>query len=323
MKASTTISKLSLRAAIGVAAFTIAIGSAQAQPKELSILSGSPGGTWYPVTAGIAEIFSKNGTRTNAEVGAGLANMARISAGQSELAVTTSTVPPVARNGVAPFKEKITDVRGLAVLFPSYQHVGVTRESGATSIKDLAGMEVNCMAIGNSTHAAFVDRLKAADMTEDDLECARGSHTFASNAIKDGNLEGFTLLSGYPNGTYTELFHAKEMRLLPMNEAEAKAMQDGNPGYAATEIPAGSYPGQTEAIPTVRSDLIMIAHEDMSDDDAYWVVKTLLENLDDIRSVHSVMRPITPEYMAAITGIEMHPGAIRAFEEAGVLTAIK
>jgi TRAP-type uncharacterized transport system substrate-binding protein len=35
------------------------------------------------------------------------------------------------------------------------------------------------------------------------------------------------------------------------------------------------------------------------------------------------MRPITPEYMAAITGIEMHPGAIRAYEEAGVLAAIK
>ena len=82
-------------------------------------------------------------------------------------------------------------------------------------------MKVNCMAIGNSTEAAFADRLKAAGMSEADLDCARGSHTFASNAIKDGNLDGFTLLSGFPNGTYTELFHAKKMRLLPTSEEEA------------------------------------------------------------------------------------------------------
>ncbi|WP_336367480.1 TAXI family TRAP transporter solute-binding subunit [Marinobacter sp. C2H3] len=319
MKASTNKNRLSLVKWIGTVALTVGLGSmAQAAPKELSILSGSPGGTWYPITAGIAEIFTKEGTRTNAEVGAGLANVARISAGQAQLGVTTSTVPPVAQKGEAPFKQPVTNIRGLAVLFPSYQHVGVTKASGVTTVEGMKGLRVNCMAIGNSTEAAFADRLKAAGMTEDDLDCARGSHTFASNAIKDGNLDGFTLLSGFPNGTFTELFHAKDMRLLPLPEAEAKKMAEMNPGYAYTTIPAGSYPGQDQDIPTVRSDLVMIANADMSDDDAYWIVKTMLDHMADLRKIHAVMRPLTAEYMASIKGLPIHPGALRAYKEAGI-----
>ena len=91
-----------------------------------------------------------------------------------------------------------------------------------------------------------------------------------------------------------------------------------NSGYAYAEIPAGTYPDQDVAIPTVRSDLILISHESMSDDDAYWVVKTMLDNIDKMKKIHAVMRPLTPEYMASVNSIEMHPGAVRAFKEAGI-----
>lgn len=319
MKAQTIITRLSLGKVMSIAALTLSISAgAAAAPKELSILSGSPGGTWYPISAGIAEIFTQKGVRTNAEVGAGLANVARISAGQAQLGVTTSTVPPVAKAGKAPFKKPINNILGLAVIFPSYQHVGVTQDSGVTSIDGLKGLRINCMAIGNSTEAAFADRLAAAGMSEEDMECARGSHTFASTAIKDGNLDGFTLLSGFPNGTFTELFHAKAMRLLPLNETQAQKMQASNPGYAYTSIPAGSYPGQENDIPTVRSDLVMFTNESMSDDDAYWIVKTMLDNMPELRKIHAVMRPYNAEYMAAMTSLPIHPGAIRAYKEAGI-----
>jgi TRAP transporter TAXI family solute receptor len=319
MKTTTMTTRLSLGKVMSIAALTLSISAgALAAPKELTILSGSPGGTWYPISAGIAEILTQEGVRTNAEVGAGLANVARISAGQAQLGVTTSTVPPVAKKGQAPFKKPINNIRGLAVIFPSYQHVGVTLASGVTSVEALKDLRINCMAIGNSTEAAFVDRLAAAGMSEDDLDCARGSHTFASNAIKDGNLDGFTLLSGFPNGTFTELFHSTDMRLLPLSKAQAEKMQASNPGYAYTTIPAGSYPGQENDIPTVRSDLVMFAQETMSDDDAYWIVKTMLDHIPELHKIHAVMRPLTANYMATMTSLPIHPGAIRAYREAGI-----
>lgn len=287
-------------------------------PRQLTILSGSPGGSWYPIAAGIAEVFGSEGVPTNAEVGAGLANMARIGNNDAELGMTTSTVPSLAEAGEPPFRQPVTNVRAIAVLFPSLQQIGVTRSSGVDSIADLAGRKFNCESVGNSTQAALVDVLEAAGISEDDLDCTRGSVTYGADAIKDGNNIGFTTLSAFPNATFTELFHTVDMKLLPIDGELAERMQAKNPGYSASAVPAGTYAGQDEAVPTMRSDLMLIAHESLPDEHAYWVVKTLIERIEDVRRIHSVMRPITPEYMAAVAGIELHPGAARAFREAGV-----
>ena len=304
---------------LAVAAGLLAAPTAHAQqPEQLTILSGSPGGSWYPIAAGIAEILGSEGVPTNAEVGAGVANMARISAGEAELGMTTSTVPPMADEGAAPFNEKISNVKAVAVLFPSHQQIAVTRDSGVDEIADLAGQPFNCESVGNSTQAALVDVLAASGISEDDVDCARGSVSFGADGIKDGNLVGFTTLSAFPNATFSELFHSADMKLLPVPSETAEQMQAKNPGYSYAEIPAGTYAGQDEAIPTMRSDLMLIANESLPDEDAYWVVKTLIDRIDDVRGIHAVMRPIDPEYMANVSGIELHPGARQAFVDAGV-----
>ncbi|MEX0731099.1 MAG: TAXI family TRAP transporter solute-binding subunit [Aquisalimonadaceae bacterium] len=310
-----------VRVLFGAAAVALALPFAsvsQAQPGSLTILSGSPGGSWYPIAAGISEILGSEGVPTNAEVGAGVANMARISRGDAELGVTTTTVPPVAEAGIEPFKAPITNVRAIAVLFPSHQQIAVTQASGVKSIAELEGRKFNCESVGNSTQAALVDVLKAAGTSESEVDCTRGSVSFGADAIKDGNIIGFTTLSAFPNGTFTELFHSVDMRMLPIPEEYYETVAKINPGYSYSEIPANTYPGQDEAVPTLRSDLMMIANESMSDDDAYWIVKTLLSRIEDIKKVHAALRPMTPEYMAAVAGIELHPGAARAFREAGI-----
>lgn len=299
-------------------ALVFAIPASAQQPSQLTILSGSPGGSWYPIAAGIAEILGSEGVPTNAEVGAGVANMARISAGAAELGMTTSTVPPLADVGASPFQETIDNVQAIAVLFPSLQQIAVTESSGIDSIAELAGQPFNCESVGNSTQAALVDVLAASGTSEDEVDCARGSVSFGADGVKDGNLVGFTTLSAYPNGTFSELFHSVDMKLLPIPPETAEEMQANNPGYSYSEIPAGTYRGVDEDVPTMRSDLMFIANEDLSEEDAYWIVKTLLARIEDLRSIHAVMRPITPEYMANVAGIELHPGARRAFLEAGV-----
>ncbi len=321
MRVKAERNRSAVRSVLGAAAVALALcfaSASHAQPDNLTILSGSPGGSWYPTAAGVSEIIGSEGVPTNAEVGAGLANMARISRGDAELGMTTSTVPSMAEAAKEPFKEPITNVRAIAVLFPSLQQIAVTQESGVKTIAGLEGHAFNCESVGNSTQAALVDVLKAVGTSEAELDCSRGSVTFGANAIKDGNLIGFTTLSAYPNGTFLELFHAVDMRLLPVPKDAFEEVNSINPGYSYSEIPANTYPGQDEAVPTLRSDLMLVANESMSDDDAYWIVKTLLSRIDDIKQVHAATRTLTPEYMATVAGIELHPGAARAFKEAGV-----
>ncbi len=301
-----------------IGTLSLAMPSYAEQPSQLTILSGSPGGSWYPIAAGISEVFGSEGVVANAETGAGVANMARISAGHAELGMTTTTVPPLATAGSVPFKAEIHNVKAIAVLFPSHQQIAVTQASGIDEIAELANQPFNCESVGNSTQAALVDVLEAVGTSEGDVDCVRGSVSFGADGIKDGNLVGFTTLSAFPNGVFTELFHSVDMKLLPVPAKVAEVMQAKNPGYSYSVIPAGTYKGVETDVPTMRSDLMLIANEDLSDEDAYWVVKTLLDRIEDVRTIHAVMRPITPEYMAGVAGIELHPGARRAFEEAGV-----
>lgn len=290
----------------------------QEPPDQLTIVSGSPGGSWYPIAAGIAQVFGEEGVRANAEVGAGLTNMIKVSRGEAELGVTTSTIPPVAEAGEEPFEDSIRNVRALAVLFPSYAHIAVTEESGINSVEGLAGASFNTTAVGNSTQAAFVDILTAYGLDESEVETSRGSQSYAANAVKDGNLDGLTLLSAFPNGTYTELFSSQDMKLLSLNSNAIEEIIQGNPGYSAAIIPAGSYPGQEEDVQTVRSDLLLIANADMPETEAQWIVQTLLANIESIQGIHAIMADVSPEYMASVSGLELHPGAAAAYREAGV-----
>ncbi|WP_366658151.1 TAXI family TRAP transporter solute-binding subunit [Fodinicurvata sp. EGI_FJ10296] len=299
-------------------AFVALAGAAHAQPNQLTIVSGSPGGSWYPIAAGMSAIFGREGIRSNAETGAGVTNMIQVSMGQAELGVTTSTIPPMAEAGEAPFEQTLDNNRALATLFPNAMHIAVTDDSGIATLDDLVGMRINTTAVGNSTQQAFVDVLTAAGIEESEVETSRGSQNFAADAVKDGSLDGLVLLSAYPNGTYTELFSSVDMNLLSLDEEILAALGEANPGYSPSTIPAGTYPGQDDDVATARSDLILFANQDMSDEDAHWIVSTLLNHMDELQGIHAIMSDLTPDTMANVQGMPLHPGALEAYSAAGI-----
>ena len=57
--------------------------------------------------------------------------------------------------------------------------------------------------------------------------------------------------------------------------------------------------------------------ETMTDDDAYHIVKGVIDNLGKLTPVHGAVRSLTVEKMSKIAGIAMHPGAAKAYKEAG------
>ena len=48
-----------------------------------------------------------------------------------------------------------------------------------------------------------------------------------------------------------DLASARDIKLLEVDDELLAKMQELNPGYQRIEIPAGSYPGQDEAVPTI------------------------------------------------------------------------
>lgn len=293
--------------------------NSSAKPSNITILTGSPGGTWPAQGAAIAQIFAEHGVNANAEVGAALSNVVKLAAGRGELGFTYSIVPAMAKNSEEPFKKPITNVRGVAALFQSWHHVGVRKGTGVDSVADLEGRKYASQAVGNASQVAFAHLLKAYGLTEDDLDLSRGSQAFGASATKDRNVVGWAALSAVPTGLWAEAFTTVDMKLLGLPLEKFQEIKKMNEGWIYSEIPAGTYEGVTENVPVISSYTIMVAPAELPDEDVYWAVKTMLAHLDEIRQVHASFRDISPKSMADIPGVELHPGAKRAYEEAGAL----
>ncbi len=104
-----------------------------------------------------------------------------------------------------------------------------------------------------------------------------------------------------------------------MSDEALKEVQKLNDGFVRGFIPAGSYAGQTEAIPTIITQSMLITNTKVSDDDAYFITKTIIEGLDTIKSSHGSVKDLTPVDMAVMPAIELHPGAKRYYAEKGYL----
>src|SRR5690606_20615273 len=96
-------------------------------------------------------------------------------------------------------------------------------------------------------------------------------------------------------------------------------MKEMNPGYQRIEIPAGSYPGQDEAVPTIGYATHLVVRCDLPDETVTGVLEQIVENQQDLASVASAIGQTTLEQMGADIGVPFHPAAEQFFKDKGVI----
>ena len=289
------------------------------KPQQVTIFTGPQGGSWYAMGAGLAKLFTDAGVRANSELGAGVSNMVVISQGRGELGFTMSIIPALAEAGTEPFKQKISNVRGIANLGPNKVHIAVAADSGVNSVKDLKGKKFATQAVGAVTTEAFKDVLAANDMSEKDLDLTRGGQEYGANQMKDRRIVGFTATTLPPSPAFSEVSQSLDVKFLPLDDATFEGMKKRNPGYVRSVIPAGTYRGQSADVPTAAADQIMIVRAEMPEGEAYWIAKTLVENVEQLRKIHGSLAGLKVEDMVKTPGLELHPGAAKYYKEKGLI----
>ncbi len=92
-----------------------------------------------------------------------------------------------------------------------------------------------------------------------------------------------------------------------------------SPAYHAASIPAGTYDGQEQDVPTVAIDNILVSHSGVSDELAYQMTKLMFDNLPRLVTAHAAAKDIALDKAAKNLPIPLHPGAERFYKEKGVL----
>jgi hypothetical protein len=300
----------------------VALGAGTASAENLRFMTGPQGGSWYPMGGAIKNVVEGAVPDTSLQVmpGAGIANVKAIEAGKADLAFANSVSTVDAIEGNPPFDEQATNVCHIATLYPQYFQIVTTENAGIESLDQLKGHALTTQPAGNTGEAITAHLLEAAGLSYDDLSRADFlSYNDSVALLKDGNSEIFTLGTTVPASAIMDLASARDVKLLAVDDELLAKMRELNPGYQRIEIPAGSYPGQDEAVPTIGYTTHVIARCDLPDETVSGILEQIVDNQGDLASVASAIGDTTLEQMAADIGVPFHPAAEQFFKDKGAI----
>jgi TRAP transporter TAXI family solute receptor len=302
--------------ALAAAVSTVALPAAA---QGLRFVTSNTGGSFYPIGVAISQVLSDNGIKAAAEPGGGNSNPISVSQGKADLGFTFAPTFALAMAGKAPFPAPLKNIRALAYTHVNTTQIAVTKESGITSIDQLKGQPFASQGLSAASATFFRVALGAYGLKEDDLNIVvRGGPTQGANFVRDRNAVGFQATTSVPNATFTEAFQSVEMTLLPISDKAFQSIVASYPTFSRAAIPAGTYAGLTEDVPSMSTGAVIVVRDDMDEKAAYEITKIMAQNTKKLSGMHAALRPLTPKLMASVSGIPLHPGAERYFTEAGL-----
>lgn len=306
------------------AAATLAVTTAtQAAPVFINILTGGTSGVYYPIGVGLSQIYSDGipGVKTSVQATkASVENLTLLQAGRGELALALGDSVADAKNGVADagFNAPLTKLRAIAGAYPNYIQIVASKESGIKTLADLKGKTISVGAPKSGTELNARAIFKAAGLTYEDMGKVQYL-PFAESVelIKNRQLDATLQSSGLGMAAIRDLSSVMPLNYVAVpTDVVAKI---GNPAYQSAMIPANTYDGQPDAVPTVAITNILVTRADVPDEVAYQMTKLLFENLTRLGNSHSAAKDIKLENAARNLPIALHPGAERYYKEKGAL----
>jgi TRAP transporter solute receptor, TAXI family len=123
------------------------------------------------------------------------------------------------------------------------------------------------------------------------------------------------LTAGYPTASVQDIASQNPVRLLPVEDKAADALIAKYPFYTKTTIPAGTYGGFNEDIPSVSVMAMLVAGPSVDADMGYSITKAIFSNLDRLQAAHAVGKQITKATAEDGMSLPMNAGAEKYFNE--------
>lgn len=307
----------------GALALSTALAANSARAEEfINVLTGGTSGVYYPLGVALSKIYGDNiaGARTQVQATkASVENLNLLQAGRGEIGFSLGDSVQMAWDGnkEAGFPGKLDKLRGIAAIYPNYIQIVASQDSGVKTLADLKGKSLSVGAPKSGTELNARAILKAAGMGYDALGKTEYL-PFAESVelIKNRQLDATLQSAGMGVASIRDLATSVKINVVAVPAADVEKI--GAP-YMAAVIPAGTYEGQTEDVPTAAVGNFLITHEGVSDETAYQMTKLLFDNLPALTAAHAAAKAIDVKKALDGMPIPLHPGAERYYKEIGVL----
>lgn len=288
----------------------------------INVLTGGTSGVYYPVGSALATLYGEKIPNVQAQVQstkASVENLNLLQQGKGELALALGDSVKFAWEGNADvgFKEPLAKLRGIAAAYPNFIQIAATADSGIKTLADMKGKSLSVGAPKSGTELNARAILEAAGMSYEDMSKVEYLPFAESVELqKNRQLDATLQSAGIGVASIKDLATNMPTQIVSVPlEVVEKLGAPFVPGV----IPAGTYEGQAEDVPTVAVMNFFVTHEDVSDETAYQMTKLMFENLPTLVAAHKSASAISLE--TALTGmpIPLHPGAERYYREVGVI----
>ncbi|MDD2351808.1 MAG: TAXI family TRAP transporter solute-binding subunit, partial [Synergistaceae bacterium] len=282
-----------------VMAMILVFAGAASAATFINIGTGSTGGTYYPVGAGMAKVWNSAipGMKANAQSTGGTAqNLALLGKGEAEV-IFADGLYFFAYEGKGTFEGKpMKELRGLVPLYAEPIHFLVAKGSNIKSIKDLKGKRVSVGAVGSGTEVTVRTLLKVAGIDPDkDIRAENLGLSDTAGAFADKNIDAALTVGALGIAGVVEIttLGTAEFRDIP-DDIVAKLGKE-LPYYLPFDIPANTYKDQTKPVKAMASWNVLITTEKLGEEDAYKMTKALYEHKQDILNISTRLASMSPE----------------------------
>ena len=307
-----------------VLCLSLLLAATSALAADINFVTAGTASTSYPISATVCNLWNENieGMRAVAPPsGGGIDNLNQAYDGEAQIGIANANLVYQAQEGLASFEGYANEnVRIFAGLYLNPNQVVVTKESGINSIKDFAGKKISIGTAGATTVEEAIIHLEAAGMKLDDVKAEYMDTSAAADAISNKLLDGVWVMAGTPNSAVTQIMTTTDSKLMPITPEEVEVLKKDFPWYAAGVIPAGTYAGQDEDVPTSAVKLTLFITADVDEETVYQMTKVFWENWDMLTETHAALKKADPkEACNDVAGVAIHDGAARYYREIGLM----
>ncbi len=296
----------------------------EGQQEFLTIATGGTAGAYYPLGGALANIYNEiDGIIANTQAtGASVENVGLISGKdrEAQIAFIQNDVTYYAWEGIESFEgsDPIKNIRGLSVLYPEVIQIIATKDSGIKTVEDLKGKRVAVGAAGSGTEVNARQILQAYGISYEDINEDMLSFNEAADQLKNKQIDAAFVTAALPTSAVTEVTQTSDINLIPIDLEKINQLKDEYPFYTDVVIPGGIYKDNDEDVVAAAVMAMLVVPEYLEDDLAYELTKQLFEKKNIIEESHARGKDITLEGALEGMPIDVHPGALRYYEEQGI-----
>lgn len=320
MKSGSNFQKIALLIVILLLAQMFFVGNILAK-EYLAFGIASPGGTFYQLGSGFAQIINKYVPEvlvTGEQTGGSTENVNMLATEQLDLAFAGSAYYLSA-------KDRGLDLSNIQLIGAGYVSAVqwiVLEDSPIRSITDFVGRKIAVGGVGSGTLETSQMCLEVGyGITFDDITALRISKTEMADALRDRQAEAVNLFADVPTPGVLDIASTNKVRIVPFTQEAAEKIYKRDPAYPSLVIEKGSYEWLEEDTLTIGTPCLFLVSAKLNEDLVYKIVKAIFEHPEEKNAIMQAAMGFNLESVFRGTGdlgMDFHPGAKKYYQEKGI-----